>query len=150
VDSNGERLPVANIVPALTVAAGAGFTTTSSLLSWLLYGLVAYDGIQAHLLQELVDHDFNDDSDVTPELLEDLPELDKFIKEMQRRHNPSYQPGRTAQRDLILPGGYKVKKGTVVIIALHHIHTNPKIWSVSLLDRPTNTERANLTINSQG
>jgi cytochrome P450 len=118
-------------VPALTVAAGAGFTTTSSLLSWLLYGLVAYDGMQARLLQELVDHDFNDDTEVTPELLEDLPELDKFIKEMQRRHNPSYQPGRTAQRDLILPGGYKVKKGTVIIVALHHIHMNPKIWFVS-------------------
>jgi cytochrome P450 len=117
-------------VPALTVAAGAGFTTTSSLLSWLLYGLVAYDGMQARLLQELVDHDFSDDTEVTPELLEDLPELDKFIKEMQRRHNPSYQPGRTAQRDLILPGGYKVKKGTVIIVALHHIHMNPKIWLV--------------------
>lgn len=75
-------------MPALTVAAGAGFTTTSSLLSWLLYGLVAYEGVQARLLQELVDHDFTDDTNVTPELIEDLPELDKFIKEMQRRHNP--------------------------------------------------------------
>ncbi|KAM0722109.1 hypothetical protein Q7P37_001550 [Cladosporium fusiforme] len=128
VDSNGERLPVENIVPALTVAAGAGFTTTSSLLSWLVYGLVAYDGMQARLLQELVDHDFTDDTAVTPELLEDLPMLDKFIREMQRRHNPSYQPGRTAQRDLILPGGYKVRKGTVIIVALHHIHMNPKVW----------------------
>lgn len=119
-------------MPALTVAAGAGFTTTSSLLSWLLYGLVAYDGMQARLLQELVDHDFSDDTEVTPELLEDLPELDKFIKEMQRRHNPSYQPGRTAQRELVLPGGYKVKKGTVIIVALHHIHMNPKIWLVQI------------------
>lgn len=98
-----------------------------------MYGLVAYEGCQRRLLQELVDHDFTDDTQVTPELLEDLPELDKFIKEMQRRHNPSYQPGRTAQRDLILPGGYKVKKGTVIIVALHHIHMNPKIWSVSPL-----------------
>jgi cytochrome P450 len=135
-------------VPALTVAAGAGFTTTSSLLSWLLYGLVAYDGMQARLLQELVDHDFTDDTEVTPELLEDLPELDKFIKEMQRRHNPSYQPGRTAQRDLILPGGYKVKKGTVIIVALHHIHMNPKIWLVppllgsKPLKHPTNNNSA--------
>jgi cytochrome P450 len=141
-------------VPALTVAAGAGFTTTSSLLSWLLYGLVAYDGTQARLLQELVDHDFTDDTEVTPELLEDLPELDKFIKEMQRRHNPSYQPGRTAQRDLILPGGYKVKKGTVIIVALHHIHMNPKIWFVSLLrgsmplKHPTNTNTAGTTPKS--
>jgi hypothetical protein len=139
-------------VPALTVAAGAGFTTTSSLLSWLLYGLVAYDGMQARLLQELVDHDFSDDTEVTPELLEDLPELDKFIKEMQRRHNPSYQPGRTAQRDLILPGGYKVKKGTVIIVALHHIHMNPKIWFVSSYSWTrkckTNHNRAGITPKS--
>jgi cytochrome P450 len=141
-------------VPALTVAAGAGFTTTSSLLSWLLYGLVAYDGMQARLLQELVDHDFADDTEVTPELLEDLPELDKFIKEMQRRHNPSYQPGRTAQRDLILPGGYKVKKGTVIIVALHHIHMNPKIWFVPTLlgsmplKHPTNNNRVGTTPKS--
>ncbi|KAK5118682.1 hypothetical protein LTR85_007888 [Meristemomyces frigidus] len=73
VDSNGQRLPVENIVPALTVAAGAGFSTTSSLLSWLIYGLVAYDGMQDRLLQELVGHGSNDDTEVTPEILEDLP-----------------------------------------------------------------------------
>ncbi|EMC91552.1 hypothetical protein BAUCODRAFT_38665 [Baudoinia panamericana UAMH 10762] len=129
VDADGQHLPVKNMVAALTVAAGAGFTTTSSLLSWLVYGLVAYDGMQERLLQEMVDHDFNDDTEVTPEMLEDLPMLDKYIKEMQRRHNPSYQPGRTAQRDVILPGGYKLNKGDVVIVALHHIHMNPKIWN---------------------
>jgi cytochrome P450 len=47
---------------------------------------------------------------------------------MQRRHNPSYQPGRTAQRDVILPGGLKMHKGDVIIAALHHIHNNPKVW----------------------
>ncbi|USW53726.1 Putative cytochrome P450 [Septoria linicola] len=65
--------------------------------------------------------------------IDELPMLGKFIKEMQRRHNPSYQPGRTAQQDLILPGGYQVKKGTVVICAIHHISNNPKIW-----DNPNN------------
>ena len=54
--------------------------------------------------------------------------LDKYVKEMQRRHNPSYQPGRTAMRDLILPGGLKMKKDEVMIIALHHLHMNPKVW----------------------
>ncbi|KAK5690303.1 hypothetical protein LTR17_025980 [Elasticomyces elasticus] len=128
VDAAGERLPLKNLVPALVVASGAGFTTTSSLLSWLIYGLVAYPGMQERLVQELVDKDFSDGADVTPELIEELSMLDKYVKEMQRRHNPSYQPGRTAQKDLVLPGGLKMYKGDVLIIALHHLHMNPKIW----------------------
>ncbi|KAH0341631.1 putative cytochrome P450 monooxygenase, partial [Aureobasidium melanogenum] len=128
VDNSGNRLPKANMTSALIVAAGAGFTTTSSLLSWLIYGLVTYPGMQERLVQELVNHDFKDDMDVTPELIEDLNELDKYVKEMQRKHNPSYQPGRTAQRDLILPGGLRMRKGEVIIAALHHIHNNPKVW----------------------
>jgi cytochrome P450 len=114
---------------AVTVATGAGFTTTSSLLSWCIHGLVTHSGIQAQLLQELVDHGINPNTDsITAEQIDDLHMLDKFVKETQRRHNPSYQPGRTAQRDMILPGGYRLRKGTVVIIALHHIHMNPKVW----------------------
>lgn len=116
------------MVAAVTVAAGAGFTTTSSLLSWCLYGFVTYEGIQARLLQELIDHDITDTSDITADQIDDLPELAKFIKETQRRHNPSYQPGRTAQKDLILPGGYQVRKGDVIIPAIHHIHNNSAIW----------------------
>lgn len=127
-DSTGARLPKDNLVSATIVAAGAGFTTTSSLLSWCLYGFVTYPGVQARLLQELVDNDITDTSKITADQIDELPELAKYVKEMQRRHNPSYQPGRTAQCDLILPGGYMLKKGTVVIPAIHHIHNNPKIW----------------------
>ena len=110
------------------MATGAGFTTTSSLLSWCVYGLVSYAGTQARLLQELVNRGIDGDKNISAEQIDELPELDKFVKEMQRRHNPSYQPGRTAQRDMILPGGYRLKKGSVVIVALHHIHNNPAVW----------------------
>jgi cytochrome P450 len=110
------------------VATGAGFTTTSSLLSWCIYSLVTYPGIQARLLQELIDHDISDTTSITAEQIDSLPELGNFVRETQRMHNPSYQPGRTAQKDLILPGGYALKKGTVVIPAIHHIHHNPKVW----------------------
>lgn len=71
--------------------------------------------MQERLLQELVDNDFSDDTEVTPELIEKLTFQESYIKEMQRLHNPSYQPGRTAQVDMILPGGYKIKKGSVII-----------------------------------
>lgn len=128
VDGQGKHLPKENLHAAVVVAAGAGFTTTSSLLGWLLYGLVTYPETQARLLQELVDVGFTDDTDVTPDMVEEMPVMDKYIKEMQRRHNPSYNPGRTAQKDMILPGGYRMQKGDVVIPAIHHIHTNPNIW----------------------
>lgn len=131
-DPKGKKLPPAQFAPALVVATGAGFTTTSSLLSWLIYALVKYPGNQERLLQELIDHDFNEDTVVTADLTNSLTFLDKFVKETQRRHNPSYQPGRTAKTDMILPGGYKLPKDSIVIPALHHIHNNDKIW-----DNPT-------------
>ena len=128
-DSKGEQLPKKNLVLAVTVATGAGFTTTSSLLSWCIYGLVTHPGIQAQILQELVNLDINPSTDsISAEQIEGLHKLDNFVKETQRRHNPSYQPGRTAQRDMVLPGGYRMRKGTVVIIALHHLHMNPDQW----------------------
>ncbi|KAK9364637.1 cytochrome P450 [Lipomyces kononenkoae] len=127
-DGKGEHLPKENLASATIVATGAGFTTTSSLLSWCLYGLVTYPGTQARILQELIDNDITDETNITAEQIDELPELGKFIKETQRRHNPSYQPGRTAQQDMILPGGYRLKKGAVVISALHHIHNNSAIW----------------------
>lgn len=84
--------------------------------------------MQDRLLQELIDNGFNEDTEITADFTEKLTFLDKYIKETQRRHNPSFQPGRTAKVDLILPGGYKLPKDAVVIPALHHIHNNPDIW----------------------
>ncbi|KAK3387849.1 cytochrome P450 [Podospora didyma] len=127
-DSKGNKLPKKNLVDPLLVATGAGFTTTSSLLSWLIYSLVTYPGMQDRLLQELVDNGFGDDTQITAEFTNKLTFLDHFIKETQRRHNPSYQPGRTAQQDLILPGGYKIPQDGILIPAIHHIHNNPALW----------------------
>jgi cytochrome P450 len=127
-DNKGNKLAPASFAPALVVATGAGFTTTSSLLSWLIYSMVKYPGNQERLLQELIDHDWDENTQVTADLTNELPFLDKFIKETQRRHNPSYQPGRTSKVDLILPGGYKLPKDSVVIPALHHIHNNAAVW----------------------
>ncbi|KAI1084818.1 cytochrome P450 [Whalleya microplaca] len=127
-DNKGDKLPKDRIMEPLVVATGAGFTTTSSLLSWLLYGLVMYPGMQERLLQELVDNDFNENTKIDADLISKLTFLDKYIKETQRRHNPSYQPARTSKVDLILPGGYKLPKDSVVIPAIHHIHNNTALW----------------------
>jgi cytochrome P450 len=127
-DSKGNKLPKDRIMEPLVVATGAGFTTTSSLLSWLLYSLVVYPGSQERILQELIDNDFDENTQITADLTSKLTFLDKFIKETQRLHNPSYQPARTSKVDMILPGGYKLPKDSIVIPAIHHIHNNTKIW----------------------
>lgn len=127
-DSKGNKLPPRQFAEALVVATGAGFTTTSSLLSWLIYGLVQYEGMQERLLQELIDHGWTEDTAVTADVTNKLTFLDKYIKETQRRHNPSYQPARTSKVDMILPGGYRLPKDSIVIPALHHIHNNADLW----------------------
>ncbi|KAE8377715.1 cytochrome P450 [Aspergillus bertholletiae] len=127
-DNKGEKLPKTSLIQALVVATGAGFTTTSSLLSWLIYSLVTYPGVQDRLLQELIDNDITEDTQITADLTDRLTFMDKLIKETQRRHNPSYQPARTAKVDMILPGGYKLPEESVVIGALHHLHNNPEVW----------------------
>ncbi|KAI2732314.1 hypothetical protein CBS147332_1453 [Penicillium roqueforti] len=127
-DNKGEKLPQESLIWALVVATAAGFTTTSSLLSWLIYGLVTYPGMQDRLLQELVDNGIDENTEITADVTERLDFLDKYIKETQRRHNPSFQPGRTAKVDLVLPGGYKLAKDSVILPALHHIHNNPDLW----------------------
>lgn len=84
--------------------------------------------MQDRLLQELIDNDWDENTQVTADLTNKLTFLDKYIKETQRRHNPSYQPARTAKVDMILPGGYKLPKDSIVIPALHHIHNNAELW----------------------
>ena len=92
--------------------------------------------MQDRLLQELIDNDFNDSTQITADYTNNLTFLDHYIKETQRRHNPAFQPGRTALRDVILPGGYKIPEGAVVIPAVHHIHNNPGIWDNPALFNP--------------
>src|SRR5699024_6922940 len=91
-DNKGEKLPKSSLVWSLVVATAAGFTTTSSLLSWLTYGLCTYPGMQERLLQELIDNDIDDTTPITADVTDRLSFLDKYIKETQRRHNPSFQP----------------------------------------------------------
>jgi cytochrome P450 len=76
----------------------------------------------------MVDNGFDENTQITAELTNKLTFLDHYTKETQRRNNPSYQPARTSAVDMILPGGFKLPKDSIVFPALHHIHNNTKIW----------------------
>jgi cytochrome P450 len=128
VDETGQRFPRGLVLSNMLVVTAAGYTTTSTQLAWMLYILVTYPDIQEKLLQELLDYDINNETTWTPDLAHGLPYLDKVLKEAQRLHNASFQPGRTTKTEVIVPGGYRLPKDSTVISALHAIHTNPDIW----------------------
>lgn len=127
-DSKGNKLPYDLVLTNTLAVLGAGFTTISALLSWQIYCLMTYEGQQDRLLQELVDHGVTADTTYTPELVESMPFLDKFVKEALRIHSPAFQAGRNAKKDMILPGGYRLPAGAVLIPTFPAIHTNPAHW----------------------
>ncbi|GFN16350.1 hypothetical protein AtubIFM55763_010181 [Aspergillus tubingensis] len=134
VDDAGAHFPPSLILANMLIVTGAGFTTTSALLSWLIYCLVTYEGTQDRLYAELVEHGIvgpageRDQTTWTPDLAHSLPYMDRFVKETQRLHNASFQPGRTTKTDVVLPGGYRLPPDSVIVPALYAIHTNPKVW----------------------
>jgi cytochrome P450 len=53
VDESGQKFPEGLIVANMLIVTGAGFITTSTLMSWLLHCLVTYEGAQDRLYEEL-------------------------------------------------------------------------------------------------
>ncbi|TLD18566.1 hypothetical protein PspLS_10159 [Pyricularia sp. CBS 133598] len=132
VDGEGNKMPREYLVNNCVILFGAGFVTSSSLLSWCIYALCRYDGVQNRLLQELVDHGAVQDKAWTLDELNNMPYLDRFIKETQRMHNPSFQTARNARRDVILSGGIMIPKASIVVPTFPPIHN-----STAYLDKPT-------------
>ncbi|KAL8925144.1 MAG: hypothetical protein Q9208_003649 [Pyrenodesmia sp. 3 TL-2023] len=127
-DEKGEGLPREFLLGNVVILLGAGFVTSASLLSWSIYSLVRYPGNQERLLQELVDHGADGKKTWTYAEVHAMPFLDRFVKETQRMHSPSFQTARNAKKDVVLPGGYLVPARAVVIPCFPSLHKNPAYW----------------------
>ncbi|SLM34023.1 cytochrome p450 [Lasallia pustulata] len=128
IDEKGQKLSHEYMLSNCVVLVGAGFITSASLLSWLIYALVKYPGNQERLLQELVDHGATADTKWRYDTIQSMKFLDKFVKEVQRVHNPSFQTARNAKKDVVLPGGYLLPKGAVIIPTFPSLHMNEAYW----------------------
>ncbi|KAM3563901.1 hypothetical protein MY1884_001022 [Beauveria asiatica] len=135
-DDKGEGLTRDLLISNVVILLGAGFTTSSSLLSWCIYSLVQYPGSQERLLQEMIDHGADGERKWTFDQVHALKFLDSFVKEVQRMHNPSFQTARNARADAVLPGGYFVPKGSIVIPCFPSLHKNPLYWDNPLRFEP--------------
>ncbi|GFF32891.1 cytochrome P450 [Aspergillus udagawae] len=48
--------------------------------------------------------------------------LDAFVKEAQRMHSPSFQPARNVKKDVVLPCGWALPQGSILIPSIPHLH----------------------------
>lgn len=128
VDEGGQKLPHEYLLSNVVALVGAGLATSSSMLSLLLYALTRYPGNQERLLQELVDYGTTSDTKWTHDAIMELPFLDRFVKEVHRLHSPSFQTARNAKKDVVLPGGWKIPAGGVVIPTFPSIHKHKDHW----------------------
>lgn len=135
-DKDGLGLPHDLVLANVLATTGAGFTTTSSLLSWAIYALARYPGNQERLLEEIIGHRGSAEQRWTYAEIHGMKYLDCFVKEVLRLHSPSFQTARNARQDVVLPG-YLIPKGSIVIACFPSIHKNPAHWENPLRFDPS-------------
>ncbi|KAF8179568.1 cytochrome P450 [Mycena galopus ATCC 62051] len=135
-DENGRKMDVELVHENIITFLGAGQVTTSSALAWLWFCLATFPAQARKLYASLVAAGLRKDKEITAEELAKLEYLDWFIKETQRLYNPAFQPTRQAQKDVIMPGGFLVPKGSQVTVALHSLMINPEHWKDPLTFDP--------------
>lgn len=84
VDPQGRKISEGNLTPVLLVVMGADSVSTSSLLSWLMYCMVASPEMQELLLQDYIDRGINEDIELHVDRVNSLHSQENFIKETQR------------------------------------------------------------------
>jgi len=103
----------------------AGHETTSTLLCWVFYCLAQNPQVEVKLLQEV--DSLNGQLPSPEELDQKLPYLNNVIKEVLRLYPPVPFVVRNATADEIL-AGYKIPKGTRIVIPAYLVHRSPNYW----------------------
>ncbi|KAI8960758.1 putative cytochrome P450 [Daldinia sp. FL1419] len=157
VDEHGKKLPKEYMLTNMVVLIGAGFITTASSLSWLVYSLTQYPGNQERLLQELVDSGAMPTRPWTYDEITSLPFLDCFVKETYRMRDPVFQAARNPKTDVIVPGGWLIPANSVIIPTFPAIYQNKYYWDNAhtfnpdrWLDKATNKRRHRLAFTPFG
>lgn len=109
----------------------AGFSTTSSFISFLMYALAVYPEVQEKLRQE-IDPIFKEDGTVSYDDLGKLAYLEMVCNETLRKFPAVERVERVCVRDYQDPEtGLAVKKGTIVGLPISQLHGDVKYY-----DRP--------------
>ncbi|OSC40839.1 cytochrome P450 [Mycobacterium decipiens] len=103
----------------------AGHETTANAMSWFWYLMALHPEARDRMLTEVDDllgarRPIADD-------LGNLPWTTACLQESQRHFSSVWIIARRAVDDDVI-GGHHIRRGTTVIIPIHHIHNDPRWW----------------------
>ncbi|XP_077893433.1 cytochrome P450 3A9-like isoform X1 [Ictidomys tridecemlineatus] len=104
----------------------AGYETTSTTLSFIMYLLATHPDVQKKLQQE-IDETFPNKAPVTYDVLFEMKYLDMVVNETLRLYPIAERTSRVCKKDVEL-NGVHIPKGTNVAIPIYSLHQNPTYW----------------------
>ncbi|XP_018356710.1 PREDICTED: cytochrome P450 9e2-like [Trachymyrmex septentrionalis] len=127
------QLDVDDIVAQAYAFYFAGSETSSSVMSFITYQIVANPSVQVKLRQEIDELLNESDGNVTYEAVNKLKYLDAVIKEALRLFSPSVMErecGKAYKLPPALPGekSFTINKGMIIWIPLNAIHHDEKYY----------------------
>lgn len=130
IESEKPETPLTNneIRDEVTTFLGAGYETTATAISWVLYILGRHPDIQEELFAE-IQTVFNDSTRRgTTQDLNQLELLDRVIKETLRLYPPVPFFGRQLSEDVQLDDQYRIPKGTNIEVPITLLHRDPRYF----------------------
>ncbi|XP_018319270.2 uncharacterized protein LOC108732805 [Agrilus planipennis] len=107
----------------------AGFETSSTALTFLMYELVMNLDIQEKLRNEINTVLEKHNGEITYEAIMEMEYLDKCFLEVLRKHPPGTALSRMCTKAYKIPGtGVELKKGDRIFISVYGIHHDPEYY----------------------
>ncbi|XP_047511326.1 cytochrome P450 6B2-like [Pieris napi] len=113
----------------------AGFETSATTLSFILFEMAKNPEIQKRVLDE-VDHYFSKNNKISYECVSETPLLDACINETLRLYPVLGVLTRELVEDYKLPSGVLLNKGVRIHIPVQHIQRNPEYFPDPDVFRP--------------
>ncbi|XP_069342592.1 cytochrome P450 3A4 isoform X2 [Eulemur rufifrons] len=104
----------------------AGYDTTSSVLSFIMYELATHPDVQQKL-QEEIDAALPNKTPATYDALLQMEHLDMVVNETLRLFPIAGRIERVCKKDVEIKGVF-IPKGVVVMIPTHALQRDPKYW----------------------
>jgi cytochrome P450 len=123
--ATGQRLTRAEVLEQSATFLAAGHETTATAMAWFWHLLSQNPDARTRMLDE-VDTVLQG----RPPAYDDfdgLPWTKACFSEAMRMHPPVYLSMRRATTDDNL-NGYRIKRGTIVVVLTHRLHRNPEFW----------------------
>lgn len=132
-DEDGSAMTEDELLGQLFLLFFAGFESSTSVLAWTSYLLAQHPEVAAELHHELAT--VLGGAAPTLEQLEQLPVLDRVIKESLRLIPPVYMLTRSPTTAVDM-GGHHLPAGVEVFLSIYHTHRRPELYEAPTQFRP--------------